>query len=117
MTVEGETAMVARPGRIDRALAEGTRAAAGVGRELLARPSAIVARPAVAEHAAAMVAAAEDLLERMRTDGWASILVSRPDAPERPRLGADAVAPLVDGDPLDALLEGGPGGAPGHSSY
>jgi hypothetical protein len=117
MSVEGDSAMVARPGRLDRSLAEGTRAAVGVGRELVARPSAVIVRPAVAEHAAALVAAAEDLLERMRTDGWASILVSRPDAPERPRLGADAVAPLVDADPLDALLEGGPGGAPGHSSY
>ncbi len=108
LAVDGQNLLVARPGSLasDRTLAETTRAAVAIGRELAEPPAAFLERPAVAEHAHALVAAAIDTLERLRDEGWSSILAAPPGGLARPRLGADAVVERsAADDPVELLLE------------
>ena len=58
---------------------------------LAASPMEALARPAVAAHAAALLAAATATLERLRDSGWSSVLGEPIDGSARVGLGADAV--------------------------
>ncbi|HMC03840.1 MAG TPA: hypothetical protein VKI23_06900, partial [Cellulomonadaceae bacterium] len=67
-----------------------------------------LARPAVAAHAAALLAAAANTLERLGDTGWSSVLGTPLGGAGRTRLGADAVTERTEAfDPLVAALGGG----------
>ena len=107
MSVEGPSLAVIRPGSpaADRSLAEGTRAAVAVGRELAASPDETLEGAAVAEHAAALLDEAVDTLETLTADGWPSLLADPSGGLSRPWMGADAVIKRASvPDPLELLL-------------
>jgi hypothetical protein len=87
---------------------EATRATAALVAELAANPAEALARPAVAAHATAMLAAAADTLQRLGDAGWSSVLGMPLDGAGQARLGADAVTELTEGfDALGAAFGGG----------
>jgi hypothetical protein len=84
---------------------ETTRATAALAAELEANPVEALARPAVATHAKALLAAAEDTLQRLRDSGWSSILGMPMSGSGPARLGAGAVTGKTETfDPLVAAL-------------
>jgi len=87
---------------------ESTRAIAALVAELAAGPSEALARPAVAAHASALLAAAAYTLERLRDAGWDSVLGMPPGLAGQTRLGADAVTERTEAfDPLESVLGAG----------
>ena len=107
LAIAGPSAVVVRrppAGELARAV-ETTRATAALAAELAASQAEALARPAVAAHAAALLAAAANTLERLGNMGWSSVLGMPLGGAERTRLGAEAVTERTEAfDPLTAAL-------------
>ena len=87
------TALVLRraePGRI-RQVGEATRAAARVGREILAALGPRTLHGPALEHAEAVVGAARDLLERLANEGWRAVIGASIEPSDQARTGWDLV--------------------------
>lgn len=110
LAVAGASAVVIRnaPASELGSAVDATRATAALAAELAATPAEALSRPAVAAHAAALLAAAESTLERLRDAGWSSVLGMPLGGAGRPRLGASAVTEKTESfDTLVAALGGG----------
>jgi hypothetical protein len=110
LAIAGPSAVVMRraPAGELGPVVETTRATAALAAELATSPSEALARPAVAAHAAALLAAAANTLERLGDTGWSSVLGTPLGGAGRTRLGADAVTERTEAfDPLAAALGGG----------
>jgi hypothetical protein len=83
--------------------AETTRAAASVAAEISEDPAAVLARPSIAGHADALLAAADATLAALADRGWEAVLGVPIGGSDLERLGADAVVERTEAfDPLDA---------------
>jgi len=92
-----------RAATVDEALhaEETTRAAASVAAELAEAPGDVLARPAIAAQAEALLAAAEATLDGLADEGWQAVLGAPLGEPGLDRLGADAVVERTESfDPL-----------------
>ena len=107
LAIAGPSALVVRrvpPGEL-ASVVEATRALAALGAELEVGPTDALGRPAVAAHAAALLVAAADTLERLRDAGWSSVLGMPMGEAGAARLGAGAVTEKTETfDPLVAAL-------------
>jgi hypothetical protein len=110
LAIAGPSAVIVRSapaGDLAR-IVEATRATAALAAELASGPAEALARPAVDAHAAALLAAAAETLERLSDTGWSSVLGAPLGGAGRTRLGADAVTERTEAfDPLAAALGGG----------
>jgi hypothetical protein len=87
------TALVLRraePGRI-RQVGEATRAAARVGREILAALGPRTLHGPALDHAGAVVGAARDLLEGLANEGWRAVIGASIERSDQARTGWDLV--------------------------
>ena len=110
LAVAGPSAIVMQGGPASElaTVVEVTRATAALAAEVAVSPAASLARPAVAAHAAALLAAAADTLERLRDTGWSSVLGVPLGGAGLARLGAGAVTEKTETfDTLAAALGGG----------
>jgi hypothetical protein len=102
--VAGPGALVLRrAATVDAALhaEETTRAAATIAAEIADAPGEVLRRPAIGEHAGALLAAAEATLAALGDEGWEAVLGAPLGGPGLDRLGADAVVERSEGfDPL-----------------
>ncbi len=110
LAISGPSAIVVRAAARSElsSAVQATRATAALATELVATPVEALARPAVAAHAGALLAAAVDTLEQLRDAGWGSLLGEPLGGAGRPRLGATAVTEKI--EPFDTLvgaLDGG----------
>jgi hypothetical protein len=106
LAIAGPSAIVVRsaPAGELAPVVEATRATAALAAELAASPGEALARPAVAAHAAALLAAAATTLERLGDAGWSSVLGVPLGGAGRTGLGADAVTEMTEAfDPLAVL--------------
>ncbi len=104
LAISGPSAIVVRTARRSElpAAVQATRATAALATELAATPDEALARPAVAAHARALLAAASATLERLDERGWTALLGEPIGGPGRPRLGATAVTEKT--EPFDTLI-------------
>ncbi len=110
LAISGPSAIVVRTARRAElsSVVQATRATAALATELVATPAQSLTRPAVAAHAAALLAAAETTLERLGDQGWSSLLGEPLGGVGRPRLGATAVTEKT--EPFDTLIDALGGG-------
>ena len=110
LAIAGPSAIVVRMARRSElpAAVQATRATAALATELVATPEESLSRPAVATHAAALLAAAAATLDSLDEHGWSALLGEPIGGAGRPRLGATAVAEKTElFDTLIAALDGG----------
>ena len=104
LAISGPSAIVVRTARRSElpSAVQATRATAALAAELVASPVESLARPAVAAHAAALLAAAATTLDRLDERGWSALLGEPIGGAGRPRLGATAVTEKT--EPFDTLI-------------
>ena len=104
LAISGPSAIVLRTARRSElpTTVQATRATAALATELGASPEESLARPAVAAHAAALLAAAATTLDQLDERGWSALLGEPIGGAGRSRLGATAVTEKT--EPFDALI-------------